>query len=72
MSNPYEESSRLKKAVALADYLADNQCSEEMARIMTGDQWRAIAKRAGVNPPNSQETKALIYERLRRVRGVTA
>ncbi len=66
MSNPYLEAGRLRKAVTLADFLEAKGFSEEMARIMDDGQWRGVAKEAGCNPPNSQETKDMIYERLRR------
>ncbi len=70
MPNPYLEAGRLRKAVALADYLVAKGFTADLVEVMNREQWRDIAKHAGVNPPNSQESKDMILERLRRLRKV--
>ncbi len=64
MSNQFEIAGRLRKVVALSDYLSDQGCTGEMAAEMDQDQWRAIAKHARVNMP-SPESQSLVVERLR-------
>ncbi len=64
MPNQYEEASRLRKVIALADFLADQGCTAELAAVMDQEQWRVIAKHAGVYAP-SAETQRLVILRLR-------
>jgi len=67
MSNQFELAGRLRKVIALADFLADQGCSAEMAAAMDQEQWRAIAKHAHVNMP-SAETQSMVLERLRKMK----
>ena len=69
MPNPYELVGRLRKAAALADYLADQGFSSEMAAAMDQDQWRAVATHARVNMPSAL-SQVLVIEQLRKVRTI--
>lgn len=62
-TNPYEQNSRLKKALALADRLAGYGIAIADVRLMDQDDWNIIAESAGVHVP-STVTQAIVIGML--------
>jgi hypothetical protein len=61
--NSYEMLARERKAAAIAEAMANAGITAGKARLMTGDEWRNVARALGVRPP-SETTTELVLRRL--------